>query len=64
MMREYAASIGQRLHPVERYTNDGMDGRLADRVISPAAATRLPIWPDWPWIRGYKAYGINLRAKL
>ena len=53
-------------YAVDRYTNEVirlygvMDGRLADRDFL-AGDFSIADMACWPWIRGYKAYGIELR---
>ena len=52
-------------YAIKRYTDEvirlygGMNGRLADRDFL-AGDYSIADMASWPWIRGYKAYGIDL----
>ena len=53
-------------YAIKRYTDEVvrlygvMDGRLADRDFL-AGDFSIADMACWPWIRGYKAYGIDLK---
>ena len=53
-------------YAIERYTNEVirlygvMEGRLANRDFL-AGDFSIADMACWPWIRGYKAYGIDLK---